>query len=57
MRKHIGWYMKGLKGAAAFRAKMNHAEKPEEVFDLIRSFFEKAESSGYERRTVHEQNN
>ena len=57
MRQHIGWYMKGLKGAAAFRAKMNHAEKPEEVFDLIRSFFEKAESSGYERRTVHEQNN
>lgn len=56
MRKHIGWYIKGLNGAATFRAKINHAEKPEEAFDLIRAFFEKAESSSHERRTAHEQN-
>ena len=57
MRKHIGWYIKGLNGAATFRAKINHAEKPEEAFDLIRSFFEKAEGSSDERRRAHEQNN
>jgi len=56
MRKHIGWYIKGLNGAATFRANINHADHPEAAFALIRSFFEKAESSSYERRTAHEQN-
>ena len=55
MRKHIGWYIKGLKGAATFRGKINHAEKPEEALDLIRSFFEKAESRSYEWGTVHDE--
>ena len=45
MRKHIGWYIKGLNGAATFRAKINHADKPEEAFDLIHAFFEKAKGS------------
>ena len=40
MRKHIGWYARGLSGAAAFRAKINSAEKPEDALELIRSFFE-----------------
>ena len=43
MRKHIGWYIKGLNGAAAFRAKINRADKPQEALCLIRYFFEKAE--------------
>lgn len=59
MRKHIGWYIKGLNGAAMFRAKINNAEKSEEALDLIRSFFEKSESvnNSYKRRIIHEQNN
>jgi len=40
MRKHIGWYVKGLNGAAAFRAKINLTDKPENAIALIRSFFE-----------------
>lgn len=40
MRKHIGWYIKGLNGAAAFRAKINLTDKPEDALALIRSFFE-----------------
>lgn len=41
MRKHIGWYIKGLNGAAAFRARINRAEKPDEALGLIRAFFER----------------
>lgn len=44
MRKHIGWYIKGLKGAAAFRTSINCTNEPDEVFRLIRSFFENSES-------------
>ena len=40
MRKHIGWYVKGLNGAAAFRAKINLTDRPEDAIALIRSFFE-----------------
>ena len=40
MRKHIGWYVKGLDGAAAFRARINQTEKPEDALLLIRNYFE-----------------
>ena len=48
MRKHIGWYIKGLNGAAAFRAKINRADKPQEALRLIRSFFESVGDSAGE---------
>lgn len=56
MRKHIGWYIKGLPGAAAFRAMINRAEKPEEALELIRAFFERNETIDEERRPGHEEN-
>ena len=43
MRKHIGWYIKGMNGAAAFRARINLTDKPEDALALIRSFFEDQE--------------
>ena len=57
MRKHIGWYIKGLNGAAAFRAKINLTDKPEDALTLIRSFFEdqiqnnKEEGNGDEKKS------
>ena len=35
MRKHIGWYLKGLRGASRIREKINRTEKPQEVFALL----------------------
>ena len=40
MRKHIGWYIKGMKGAAQFRAEINRSTGAEESMELIRRFFE-----------------
>ena len=39
MRKHIGWYIRGLKGAGKFRAAINRCGNPEEALQLIDSFF------------------
>ena len=55
MRKHIGWYIKGQNGAAAFRAKINRAEKPEEALALIRAFFGKDKEDEGERGTEREE--
>ncbi|MBR4457372.1 MAG: tRNA dihydrouridine synthase DusB [Clostridia bacterium] len=35
MRKHIGWYLRGLRGAALLRDRINHMENPEEVRDAL----------------------
>ncbi len=43
MRKHIGWYLHGARGAAQMRAKINLMESPEEVFDVLREFASGAE--------------
>lgn len=40
MRKHIGWYSKGLPNSAEFRATVFACNDPEGVPDLIRRFFE-----------------
>lgn len=40
MRKHIGWYLHGLRGAAQTRARINHCETRDEVLNLLESFFE-----------------
>ncbi|MCW8862930.1 MAG: tRNA dihydrouridine synthase DusB [Rhodospirillales bacterium] len=38
-RKHLGWYSKGLKDSAGFRAQVNHLDDPNKVRELIRSFY------------------
>lgn len=38
MRKHIGWYLHGIRGAAQMRARINLIDDPEEVFAVLREF-------------------
>ncbi len=38
-RKHLGWYARGLVGAAEFRAKVNREDSPERVMDLIAELY------------------
>ena len=38
-RKHIGWYSKGLPGAAEFRAKVMIGTEENQVIDMIRQFY------------------
>ena len=44
MRKHIGWYSKGIKGAGKFRAEINRCCSALQTKELICSFFDHAES-------------
>ncbi len=44
MRKHIGWYLHGMRGAARIRAEINRCAKPDETFRLLEEFFESLES-------------
>ncbi|GFI62295.1 putative tRNA-dihydrouridine synthase [Clostridiales bacterium] len=37
MRAHMAWYIKGVSGASALRDKINHAEKIEEIEELLES--------------------
>lgn len=39
-RKHIGWYSKGMRGGAEFRAAVNHTPAPETVRGMIRDFYD-----------------
>ena len=38
-RKHLGWYVRGLPGAAEFRARINREDDPEAVQDMLRAFY------------------
>ena len=40
MRKHLGWYSKGLPSSAEFRSTVFACDEPEKVPALIRAFFE-----------------
>ncbi|MEG3617355.1 tRNA dihydrouridine synthase DusB [Magnetovibrio sp. PR-2] len=40
MRKHLGWYSKGLPNSAEFRATVFTCDEAEKVKDMIRVFFE-----------------
>ena len=40
MRKHIGWYIHGLRGSSKIRNEINHCMKPEDVFILLDDFFD-----------------
>jgi tRNA-dihydrouridine synthase B len=39
MRKHIGWYIHGLRGAAAVRARINRCNDPDETERILEEFF------------------
>ncbi|MBR6030051.1 MAG: tRNA dihydrouridine synthase DusB [Clostridia bacterium] len=43
MRKHIGWYLRGLRGAAQTRARVNTMENPLEVLALLQSIADAGE--------------
>jgi nifR3 family TIM-barrel protein len=38
MRKHIGWYVNGMPGAAKFRCEINACDTVSELLELLRSF-------------------
>ncbi|MBR0266802.1 MAG: tRNA dihydrouridine synthase DusB [Clostridia bacterium] len=40
MRKHIGWYLHGLRDSAKVRNEINRMVQPEEIFSRLRLFFE-----------------
>lgn len=44
MRKHIGWYSKGIKDAGKFRAEINCCCSAKRTMEMIESFFDKAEA-------------
>lgn len=39
MRKHIGWYTKGLPGSAEFRNKVNQVADPRRVLEMLDAFY------------------
>ncbi len=41
-RKHLGWYARGLPGAAQFRSRVNREDDPERVRDMLRAFYDPA---------------
>ena len=40
MRKHIGWYVRGMRGAGKFRTEINRCGKSKDSLSLIERFFE-----------------
>ena len=46
MRKHIGWYLHGMRGSAKIRNEINRCGDAGEVFSLLERFFEEAEAQG-----------
>lgn len=45
MRKHIAWYVHGMRGAAKFRERVNRLESPDEVRAALVEFAEEAEDA------------
>ncbi len=45
MRKHMGWYMKGLPGAAELRGKLNYTESLHEMAGLLEGYLKKNTNS------------
>ncbi len=44
MRKHVGWYVHGMRGAAQLRGLINTMDDPNQVKDTIRVFAEEAKA-------------
>ncbi len=49
-RKHVAWYSHGLRGSAAFRARMNRLDNAKAVLDLIDEFFDPLIEGGVQRQ-------
>ena len=43
MRKHIGWYLHGLRDSAKIRNEINRMTQPDEIFTRLQQFFDEAE--------------
>ncbi len=43
MRKHIGWYIAGMRGAAQLRDRINHMDDPDEVRTLLKTMEDETE--------------
>ena len=43
MRKHIAWYVRGMKGAAQFRERVNGMTDIERVMEALDAFANEAE--------------
>ena len=44
MRKHIGWYIRGMRGAAQFRAEINRCPDAQNALNLISRYFDNSAS-------------
>lgn len=44
MRKHIGWYIRGLRDAARVRSEINRAGTAEAALALLETYFDHLES-------------
>jgi tRNA-dihydrouridine synthase B len=52
-RKHLGWYARGLPGAAEFRGRINREDDPQRVQDMLRAFYAQAiERAAIERAAI-----
>jgi tRNA-dihydrouridine synthase B len=49
-RKHVAWYSSGLRGSAAFRARMNRLDNAADVLALIDEFYDPLIDSGFVRQ-------
>ena len=45
MRKHVSWYLHGVRGAASIRNRVNHMESQAEVRQLLEEIAEHGEES------------
>lgn len=45
MRKHIGWYLHGLRGASRARAEINHTEQVDQVLLILKRLQDELENS------------
>lgn len=52
MRKHIGWYIRGMNGASKFRDRINSCSNAENVMQMIVTFFEEYKGNHYHERVV-----
>ena len=48
MRKHVGWYIKGLKGAAAVRETINTCKSTDAILDLLADYIASLERTNEE---------
>lgn len=46
MRKHIAWYLHGIRGASKMRVQINHVESADEALEVVRQFLEEGTEEG-----------